>query len=153
MRRIGLALAALAVVAFAGFWVASGPGTANAPGPGDVDIALGADLYAESCASCHGAKLEGQPDWRSTGADGRLSAPPHDETGHTWHHGDRILFDYVKLGGNAALAKSGVDGFDSGMPGFADSLTDPQIWDIIAYLKSTWPDRIRAVQAERSSVE
>ena len=24
----------------------------------------GADIYATNCASCHGAKLEGQPDWK-----------------------------------------------------------------------------------------
>ena len=51
-----------------------------------------ASLYAENCASCHGAKLEGQPDWRSPGPDGVMPAPPHDRTGHTWHHGDGMLF-------------------------------------------------------------
>jgi mono/diheme cytochrome c family protein len=67
--------------------------------PTAVDIAQGKALYAESCASCHGANLEGQPDWRTPGPDGRLPAPPHDETGHTWHHPDRVLFQYTKLGG------------------------------------------------------
>ena len=47
------------------------------------DPVAGAQLYAENCASCHGANLEGQADWRSPGPDGRLPAPPHDETGHT----------------------------------------------------------------------
>ena len=27
-------------------------------------IALGQRLYAENCATCHGADLEGQPDWQ-----------------------------------------------------------------------------------------
>ena len=72
------------------------------------DLADGAALYAEHCASCHGADLEGAPDWRRRGADGLYPAPPHDETGHTWHHGDRLLFGYTKLGGEALLAASGI---------------------------------------------
>ena len=42
-------------------------------------VALGQQIYAENCASCHGANLEGQPNWRSPGPEGRLPAPPHDE--------------------------------------------------------------------------
>ena len=117
--------------------------------PASVDIVAGERLYAKNCASCHGADLEGQADWRSPGADGRLPAPPHDKTGHTWHHGDEVLFDYTKLGGKAVLAAQGME-FNSGMPGFSESLTDQQIWDILAYIKSTWPARERDVQSARS---
>ena len=56
------------------------------------------------------------------------------------------------VGGKAALAAQGVD-FESGMPGFGDQLTDDQIWNILAYIKSTWPDRQRQIQAERSAAE
>ena len=63
------------------------------------DLRRGAALYAQHCASCHGARLEGQPDWQIAGADGVLPAPPHDETGHTWHHDDAMLTDYVRRGG------------------------------------------------------
>lgn len=118
--------------------------------PETFDIVRGETLYAEYCAACHGADLEGQPDWRSPGPDGVLPAPPHDETGHTWHHPDSVLFDYTKLGGKAALARQGVD-FESGMPGFGEQLSDAEIWDVIAYIKSTWPERQRAIQAERSA--
>ncbi|MCK0137932.1 cytochrome c [Aliiroseovarius sp. F47248L] len=117
-----------------------------------VDLAQGEQYYQDYCASCHGANLEGQPDWRSPGPDGVLPAPPHDETGHTWHHPDSVLFDYTKLGGKAALAAQGVD-FESGMPGFGDQLTDDQIWNILAYIKSTWPDRQRELQAGRSAAD
>ncbi|MCB1335497.1 MAG: c-type cytochrome, partial [Roseivivax sp.] len=37
-----------------------------------AQLARGAAVYAEACASCHGANLEGQPEWRSPGPDGRL---------------------------------------------------------------------------------
>ncbi|PIL19213.1 hypothetical protein P775_15610 [Puniceibacterium antarcticum] len=120
--------------------------------PEAFDVAQGEDLYIENCAACHGANLEGQPDWRSPGPNGVLPAPPHDETGHTWHHRDGVLFDYTKLGGDATLALQGVV-FQSGMPGFGDQLSDAEIWNIIAYIKSTWPERQRAVQAERSAAQ
>ena len=117
------------------------------------DLAQGAALYAEHCASCHGAELEGAPDWRRRGADGLYPAPPHDETGHTWHHGDRLLFDYTKLGGEGALAARGITDFESAMPGFADVLTDDQIRDILAFIKSTWPEQLRRHQEEMTRHE
>ncbi len=118
----------------------------------DADPVAGAALYQETCASCHGDKLQGQPDWRTQGEDGLLPAPPHDATGHTWHHGDELLFFYTKLGGKETLARQGVD-FNSGMPGFGDQLDDQQIWNILAYIKSTWPERQREMQAARSEAE
>ena len=77
------------------------------------DTAFGRDLYDRHCAACHGAKLEGAPDWQEQGTDGRFQAPPHDETGHTWHHGHAMLFAYTSRGGQAYLDR-GVT-FDSGM--------------------------------------
>ncbi len=122
--------------------------------PVSSDTEAGAVLYAENCASCHGANLEGEPNWRSQKEDGTLPAPPHDRTGHTWHHGgDALLFNYTKLGGQAALAASGVEGFASGMPGFGDQLSDQEIWDILAFIKSTWPERMRETQAVRTEGE
>ena len=125
---------------------------ALAPSDFPVDIVAGAELYGQYCASCHGANLEGQENWRSPGADGRLPAPPHDETGHTWHHADSLLFTYTKLGGRETLAAPGMD-FDSGMPGFGEQLSDEEIWNILSYIKSTWPERVRAAQAERTAAD
>ncbi|SPH25011.1 Cytochrome c6 [Defluviimonas aquaemixtae] len=119
---------------------------------GPADIAEGERLCSEFCASCHGADLEGQTDWRSPDADGRLPAPPHDDTGHTWHHGEHLLFDYTKLGGKTVMAAQGLD-FDSGMPAFAEELSDQEIRNILAFIKSTWPERLREMQAIRTEAE
>jgi len=152
MRKY-LSLSVIAVGAAAAVgWLMSTADTQPESMPEDFDIAQGERLYAENCASCHGANLEGRPDWRSPGPDGVLPAPPHDETGHTWHHPDGVLFDYTKLGGRAALALQGVE-FESGMPGFGNQLSDAEIWNIISYVKSTWPERQRAIQAERSAAQ
>ncbi len=112
----------------------------------------GAALYAAHCATCHGADLEGEPDWQRPGPDGRLPAPPHDASGHTWHHGDNFLIDYTRRGGQAVLDDLGVR-YDSAMPAFGDLLTDAEIDAILDYIKASWPEEIRAFQAERSEAE
>ena len=140
-------LAALLVLGSAAAWAAP------VKQPETADPVLGEPLYQEYCASCHGENLEGEPDWRSAKEDGTLPAPPHDETGHTWHHGDDLLFTYTKLGGQDALARRGVTNFTSGMPGFGEQLSDDEIWHIIAFLKSTWSDRIVEIQAVRTEAE
>ncbi|WOI55370.1 cytochrome c [Palleronia sp. LCG004] len=114
-----------------------------------VDLARGAAIYDARCAACHGAELEGQPDWRVAGPDGILPAPPHDETGHTWHHDDATLIDYTTLGGAGMMARAGVADFPSGMPAFGDILTEGEIRDVVEYIKSTWPAEIREAQAAR----
>ena len=109
----------------------------------------GFNNYQEYCASCHGVNLEGQANWRSRNQDGTLPAPPHDETGHTWHHETEMLFEYTKLGGQVTLEEVGVKNFTSGMPAFGDVLTDEQIWEVLSYIRSTWPQHIQDAHATR----
>ena len=40
------------------------------------------------------------------------------------------------------------DGYQSDMPGFGDTYSDAEIRDVLAYIKSQWPEEQRAVQAE-----
>ncbi|WP_299769105.1 cytochrome c [uncultured Tateyamaria sp.] len=116
----------------------------------DRDIIAGQTLYQAQCAACHGANLEGQPNWRSPNDDGVLPAPPHDETGHTWHHDNQLLFEYTKLGGRGALATRDVTDFNSGMPAFEGVISDDEIWNILAYIRSTWPERVQEIHASRN---
>ncbi|MCG6112397.1 MAG: cytochrome c [Paracoccus sp.] len=110
------------------------------------DIALGHEIYAANCAACHGPDLEGQPDWKRRLENGRMPAPPHDATGHTWHHADSQLFTITKSGVDAV-----VEGYQSDMPAFEGTLTDDEIRAVLSYIKSTWPDRQRAFQADVTS--
>lgn len=106
-----------------------------------VIVALGASVYEANCASCHGANLEGQANWRSPGDDGRLPAPPHDATGHTWHHDGDTLFRLTKYGTGALI---GDPDYASNMPIYEGVLSDEEIIAVLSYIKSTWPDDVRA---------
>ena len=101
-------------------------------------VARGHELYDVHCAACHGSDLAGQEDWQSRDADGFLPAPPHDATGHTWHHPTEQLFAITKLGTEAIVG----GGYRSNMAGFGDVLSDDEIYAVLAFIKSTWPDRI-----------
>ena len=104
---------------------------------GIVDI--GRAVYAENCASCHGVTLEGQANWRQRDEDGYLPAPPHDITGHTWHHPDSYLFLMTKYGIEKMIGKS----YPNNMPAYEEKLTDQEILAVLSYIKSTWSGRIQ----------
>jgi mono/diheme cytochrome c family protein len=102
-------------------------------------VDLGQVVYAENCASCHGVALEGQANWRQRDANGYLPAPPHDETGHTWHHPNSYLFSMTKYGIEEMIGKS----YPNNMPAYKDKLTDEEILAVLSYIKSTWSSRIQ----------
>lgn len=143
MTRRSLALVAAALVAAATFIIWRANRTSETVVSDEAVIAHGRGLYDENCASCHGADLQGQPNWKIPLENGRYPAPPHDETGHTWHHADALLEQIIREGSAAVVG----NGYESDMPGFGDVLSDDQITAILAYIKSTWPARERAIQA------
>jgi len=118
--------------------------------PGDAArVALGERVYVQHCASCHGAKLEGQPEWRSRRANGRLPAPPHDDSGHTWHHPDEVNFKVTKYG---VVPPYAPQGYESDMPAFGDRLGDDEIWAVLAFIKSRWTSgEVREARAQMSA--
>lgn len=109
-------------------------------------VRYGSQVYNAQCSECHGANLEGQPNWKIRKTDGLLPAPPHDASGHTWHHSDQVLFDYTKHGGQPLMP----DGMKSGMPAFGNILNDRDIWAVLAFIKSTWPKEIQERQAKHN---
>ena len=108
-------------------------------------LELGRSVYRERCAPCHGAQLEGQPRWRERDPTGRFPAPPHDATGHTWHHPDDLLFRITKYG---VARASNLKDYDSAMPAFEGALTDAQIVAVLSWIKAQWPPEIRKYQEE-----
>ena len=139
----GLALSGVAAALF--WWRFADPFGLTSPGALRLDDAVmlqrGEQIYKARCASCHGENLEGQANWRERGADGRLPAPPHDGSGHTWHHPDDVLIRITKEG----VAKvAGLADYASNMPAFGDSLSDADIVVVLSWIKSQWSCDIQA---------
>jgi len=138
-----------------GYWsMTRGPGRS---GTGDIGgapvqpldpslVELGRGVYQTSCLVCHGANAEGQLNWRQQNPDGTYAAPPHDSSGHTWHHGDGLLFRIVRDGGTIYETP----GFKSMMPAFGDRLSEEEVRAVITYFKSLWSPQGSAFQAEVS---
>jgi len=126
--------------------------TMRGTGPAFIDpadqtlVIQGKAIYANNCAACHGESLQGQPNWRDRMPNGRLPAPPHDKTGHTWHHPDAMLVDMVKNG--LVPGKTAPPGYVSDMPAYGAALSDEEIIAVIAYIKSTWPAKVLEAQKE-----
>lgn len=142
--KIGFWFVAISVVAASATGIyATSTGTSGGTELRPDDKALlvqGAGVYAENCASCHGADLKGEKDWRKGNPDGTLKAPPHDETGHTWHHKDELLFRVTKYGTAKGV---GLEDFKSNMPAFEGTLSDQEIIAALSWIKAQWPDVVR----------
>jgi len=100
-------------------------------------LAIGDRVYKEQCARCHGGNLEGQLNWQTPLPNGRLLAPPHDDSGHTWHHPDSYLFGITKYGMVPPYAPAG---YQSDMPAFEDVLSDEEIVDVLVFIKARWTE-------------
>ena len=94
-------------------------------------VRSGRQIFASTCAVCHGAEGEGAENWMVRGEDGRLPPPPLNGEGHTWHHSDGVLYGIVSEGGLGL-------GFGSNMPAFKDELSREEIIAVLEYVKTLW---------------
>ena len=94
-------------------------------------VALGAPLYQQHCAGCHGLQAQGAPNWQRLEPDGLYPPPPLNGSAHTWHHSLKGLYRTIWFGQNK-------------MPAHKDRLSKAEILAILAWLQSHWPDEIYA---------
>jgi len=104
----------LAAIQLAG--IASGAG----------DVAKGKAKYQELCASCHGASGKGD----GPAATGLPTKPRnHTDAAYMTKLKDQQVFDFIKKGGQA-MGKSPL------MPAWGGQISDEQIRDIVAYIRT-----------------
>lgn len=111
-------------------------------------VEAGRKVYDQYCASCHGVRGEGEPNWEKLNAQGELPSPPHDPEGHTWKHSDSMLYRMVSEGWRDPFNKTR----RLTMPPFRGVLSDEQIKDVITYLKTLWTAEQRQFQLEETQV-
>ena len=83
---------------------------------------------------------------RTVAGAGSLPAPPHDVSGHTWHHGDGELLRIIAEGGVVYMP-------ESKMPGFAEVMSDDDMRAVLTFIKSSWGAEQLAWQAQITAGE
>ena len=120
MRRIGIVVGLIAALSLAALLIAIFQHDVPPP-PG---APAGQELYVRFCASCHGRSGSGS--WRAT-----LSLIRPGNLAHRSRMqglSDQYLADLIKHGG-APIGKAG-------MPAFGFHLTDDEVRELVAYLRS-----------------
>lgn len=106
-------------------------------------VARGQQLYETYCQGCHGGV---------TGGTMMDMPPKHNANGHTWHHPDCQLTDIVMNGsdamGDMMRRMMGTSEDVPRMPKFKETLTEAQVKDILAYIKTWWTEEQRQVQQQ-----
>ena len=152
--RVARSAAPILVLSVFAAW-SCGPGRDIATSSGDTTVgaaSTGAELFAANCAVCHGPNGEGAPNWHIRNPDGALPPPPLNGDGHTWHHGDGLLYQIVSQGGKT-LEIPGDTGFKSAMPAFGDRLSHDEIIAVLTYIKDLWGDKTKRDIPIRESQE
>ncbi len=108
--------------------------TGKAPAPEAVERGLA--LYERNCQQCHQAKGVGENIPPALRHPDFIPAMPLDEKSHAWHHGDEQLVQTIRRGNKR-------------MPPFDKVLSEPQLRDLVAYMKSLWSPRILACQGPK----
>ena len=110
-------------------------------------VVRGKAVYETHCLECHGAGGKGQPgDWRVRDADGRFPPPPLDDSAHAWHHPTAALLEVIREGSPQGQGN---------MPAWKGKLSEQEMQDVVAYIKSLWSDPVFELwsKMERQSLE
>ncbi|MBU2640892.1 MAG: c-type cytochrome [Gammaproteobacteria bacterium] len=112
-----------------------------------MQVTRGKAVYEKVCLECHGIGGKGQPgDWRIRDADGHFPPPPLDDSAHAWHHPTAVLLDMIREGSPQGQGK---------MPAWKGKLSEQEMLDGVAYIKSLWSDEVYALwwKLEQKSLE
>ncbi len=108
--------------------------TGKIPDPAAVERGLA--LFETNCQQCHQAQGVGENVPRAIRHPNFIPAMPLNENSHAWHHGDDQLVQTIRRGNKR-------------MPPFDNVLSEPQLRDLVAYMKSLWSPRILACQGPK----
>jgi len=94
-------------------------------------VTLGARLYQQHCAQCHGPNAQGHPDWQTAGV---VAAPPLDSTGNAIKRSRASLLAVIRDG----AVRNGAPV----MPAWKGRLSDGDIEAVISWFQALWPPEV-----------
>jgi mono/diheme cytochrome c family protein len=109
-------------------------------------VVKGHQIYRQYCSGCHGKNAEGAPNWKQPNNLGELPPPPHDKTGHTWRHTDKILEKMITNGFRDPFNKT----HRLTMPAFKNILSSQEIETVISFFKTLWTSKQREFQEQEN---
>ena len=90
-----------------------------------AQLQLGEQVYAQTCAVCHGDRGQGHV---------LPAAPALDDSEHAWHHPDAQIQQLIVLGGPT-------------MPALGGQLNHEEVVAVIRYIQTWWtPEQLQAQQ-------
>lgn len=119
----------------------------KARGLDPAQVKRGRAIFNQHCVECHGAEGKGKTkDWRVPDANGNYPPPPLDDSAYAWHHPTEALLESVHIGSP--------QGFGI-MPRWEKQLSEREMRDVVAYIKSLWSDEAyrQWLDIERQSKE
>ena len=103
-------------------------------------IASGRQVYEETCQACHGERGVGEtPDDPFAEDEFGFKAPALNDDAHAWHHSDQNLIQTIRNGSPR----------NERMIAFQDTLSNEDVENVVAYIKSLWNFRSLACQGGR----
>jgi putative copper export protein/mono/diheme cytochrome c family protein len=139
MRMVSLGVAVLVTIFsvphLASLWVPAHPTSfyRSTTSGDDASVAAGATLFAANCAACHGPAGRGKGPLAKS-----LAIPPADLTAeHLLEHENGELFWWVSHGIDRGPGPDGAQRLS--MPGFAGTLDDKSIWQVIDFIRANNP--------------
>ncbi len=110
-------------------------------------VLRGKQIYQLHCAMCHGGNAEGAVNWKVPDENLNYPPPPHDDTGHSWHHPDRVIYEAIREGLRDSLRPDQ----PVRMQSFGEKLSDAEIRAVLTYFKSLWSREHREFQYLRTT--
>ena len=107
--------------------------------PDSRAVQRGAPLYQKYCQACHGKRGVGEKLSFSAYVHREIIAPALDDSQHAWHHSDDDLTAFI-LNGSPRTSR---------MPAWKGTLSEQQVRDIVAYIKSLWGPRAIGCQGPK----
>lgn len=149
---VGLGAVALAIAVIAYVSANSRSVELRASVTNKEQVAVGRRVYQDNCEACHGVQLKGLPTWHKTvQGDVSRAGTALNTVGDVWQASDNHIFQVISEG--TRPIPEGAQPVIIHPEPFKGTLTEDEIWGVMAFIKTTWTVKQRVAQEETTQRE